>query len=669
VVLSWLIPLIEFLATPSVRFYGTFFGLYHGAVYDEDVFVAAPYLWLRCFDAAFVVFLLLLAELLESRKAGRAGPCRKAAPYMLAETGEHAVQSAECKMQSAKWPRAAGSATIDHRPSSIAHGCRSTRLCLIVVALATVGLGLLGPKLGFVASGGPLEEELSGRVETPRFLLRFKPGGPAAEAAPLLAADLEFRASQIERVFGLEGGDSRVNVYLYDGPAHKQLLMGAGRTSIAKPWRRELHVHLHEAGNPTLAHELAHVMLAPTAGAWLGIPMAGPLTPRAGLMEGAAVAIERGGSLLTTHQWARAMRDIDRIPDLTAILEGASFWGEAAPRAYMACGSFVRFLLERDGPRPFARVYAGDSFASAYGKELPTLLDEWKAFLDTVPLASGDLELAELLFSRPSFFEKACPNAGGRCLARAALAARRGLGDEILPLANLALHLTSDAVTLGPRFAALLLAVDRVEEAEELLRRLAAEADGGGAAAAESLRLSAADAKWLRGESAIAREEYEAMLSRPAGRWFSPGLRFRLALLREGADRIPRDLVRLACGAYTVREGKELAAGLLAGASTLPPAGRLVLGVGLGRFPAFMEAGAELIRVALPEIGGADSQLIMAATAALARALLLTGRTAEAGELLDELVALGSSSAGKLEELRDWRERAEWRLGLAPSPN
>ena len=52
----------EFLFSPGVRVYGSFFGLYHGAVYDVSVFIDGRYLWLRFWNvllfAGITLFLL-----------------------------------------------------------------------------------------------------------------------------------------------------------------------------------------------------------------------------------------------------------------------------------------------------------------------------------------------------------------------------------------------------------------------------------------------------------------------------------------------------------------------------------------------------------------------------------------------------------------------------------
>lgn len=47
--------------------------------------------------------------------------------------------------------------------------------------------------------------------------------------------------------------------------------------------------------------------------------------------------------------------------------------------AYLQEGSFTRFLIERDGLKPYLRVYFGESLDAVYGKSLETLEVEWKA--------------------------------------------------------------------------------------------------------------------------------------------------------------------------------------------------------------------------------------------------------------------------------------------------
>jgi hypothetical protein len=597
------IALAEFFWTPGVRFYGSLYGLYHGAIYDEAVFVEWPYLWLRIWNSV----------------------------------GAGALTLFICWRQRPTRPRLA---------------------FLLAAVLAWLTMTALGDHLGFVNRGARLDAELSGIHQTAHFDVRFTPGGRGEEWAPLVGADLEFRRTQVARFYGLKDPAQHITAYLYENSAQKARLMGAGRTSIAKPWLGQLHIHAHEVGGRLLHHELTHVMLAPLSASLLAMPTHSWGLPRPGLLEGAAVAAERGEGTLTTHQWAKAMRDIELLPDMPVMLESLSFWSQSSSRAYTACGSFVRFLVETRGPGPFARLYGGASYEEAYNESLDSLLRGWHGFLDGVSLVKEDLQLAEFAFSRPPVFHRQCPYAGGRCLEQARrLAGGKGPPAAVAPLAALGLRLTGSDLFLGQRLVRVLLAVDQTEAADALLELIRRAHPSPGEVANQALALIQADILWLSGATDRARDEYSALLDSAFARLVSPALEHRLALLVEDG---PRDLTRLVTGAVTYQELPGILDHLEAQLETLLPAGRLQVVTTMARFPQLHQHALRLL-LEIPRQGIPDSLRSSRETLALQLALV-TGRLAVARETLGEQGRRGQTPPER-EARIDWQERIDWLAG------
>lgn len=537
---SLLVPLAEFYWTPAVRFYGTFFGLYHGAVYDEAVFVELPYLWLRLWNLCGAAALLLLL------------------------TGRN-------------WRRWVGAALA---------------VCWVVLLISA-------GHLGFVSGRAPLEKALTETTTTPGFIIHSSARERTVALVPHLAEDLAFRADQIAEAFSLPERSDPIHVYLYDSAAQKGKLMGAGRTSIAKPWLGELHIHTHQVGDSLIAHELTHVMLATHADSLLGVPATWAVIPRPGIIEGAAVAVERGGHLLTVHQWTRAMRDVEKMPDMEAILEGLGFWRQSGSLAYTACGSFVRFLLDTYGPGSFVKLYGGATFQEAYGQPTADLLTQWNVYLDSVNVTEGDLELARFVFSRKAVFDRRCPYAGARCLVRGAQKALVGRPEAIYPLGLQAMTMTAQQFSLRSRFARLLLAWGRQSEALNLMTfegRGEQEELGLTAQAARDLLI--ADVLWLSGEDEQARTAYEKLATGTSARWLGYGLELRRSLSRRP---VPVQFKRLIVGAYVSSQRNGLVKPLLYLHATgdLSALEQLALGLILSARPSGWENSARLLSGAL----------------------------------------------------------------------
>jgi hypothetical protein len=534
------LALLQFFLTPMIRFYGSFWGLYHGAIYDEAVFVTGPYLALRSWNMLAVAAMLLWVDFRQGSSTMTLSRALKNRKYA----------------------------------AKLAFGG--------VIVVLWLGMAGAGPWLGFIASGERLRSTLSGKLQTGHFEIHYNPGGRSVSLVPLFARDLEFRHDQIQQFFALPETDDSIHVWLYDSPQQKAQLMGAGRTSIAKPWLHQIHVHTRDVGGALIAHELAHVMLGPVSGAWLAMPVDGWGRPRPGILEGAAVAVERGAGILTTHQWARAMRDAGFQPDMGAILESLSFWGQASGRAYTACGSFIRFLVESYGPAPFKLLYGGAAFEAAYGQSVDKLLVEWNEFLDGQSLPPESLAVAEYIFARPPVFEKVCPYAGGRCLQRARRAVMQNNPEAAVAYSAQALTMTRGDLYLGQQLVRLLYAAGAVDDGLLLLDAVGRKHQPApGSVTADILRLALADGLWLTGEAEAADTLYATLSTTPFARWTEEVLPLR----GEVVAKLPQgDYVELVVGAVPGFKLPDVHSRLLREPPD-KPAQQLVLGLTLARWP------------------------------------------------------------------------------------
>jgi hypothetical protein len=311
---------------------------------------------------------------------------------MLALTGDHAVQSAKCKMQSAKWPRTAGSTTIDHPPSheasaglrrpsafagrfggtssTITQDSRSSRSCLgaptarleLRSSLAPPPRGEANPSV--VAS--PPHGQTEGLGPSPELLARAE---AAAKAAPgTLRLSLGLR--ELVRV-----GERFVSVPLFWALVPEELLAleEISLTISESPDRVELSV----AGNDSAL--LAGVSAVLSASA---VPV--PLPAGCPFMAVTAVeeldsrleALEKtwGGkygpvsSFLLTKLQDKTWQS--QLPELASGLIGAAQIGEL--EAADPLSGLVYFLQPEDGKAFEARleyVFSGRS----YGLEAETL--------------------------------------------------------------------------------------------------------------------------------------------------------------------------------------------------------------------------------------------------------------------------------------------------------
>ena len=391
--LAW--GLWRFYDAPAIFGYDPFVGYFAGALYDEDVSIGWPFVASRLYNLAWLLGLMLVAALALEPAALRLRP-------RLA------------------WRRLRARPLLALAPA----------LCL---ACGVTLFALRGP-LGWSVDADHVRADLGGVRHTPHFTIHYPREMKPAEVE-LLAQDHEFRHAQLEAFFGT--APRRLTSYIFRSAAHKRALMGAGRTFIAKPWRREVYLQHAPFPHPVLKHELAHVFAGMHGDALFGIslrwrwrPLPHPLF-NVGLIEGVAVAADwRSRGELTVHQRAAVLFRTGLAPPMRSLM-GAGFLTHAPRRSYTLAGSFCRYLAQQHGVARLNRAFgaAGD-FAAVYGRPLDQLLRQWRTWLARVKVPEDQLRVAKERFLRPSLFRRVCGHEVANRLALAAELSARSEFDQ-----------------------------------------------------------------------------------------------------------------------------------------------------------------------------------------------------------------------------------------------
>jgi tetratricopeptide (TPR) repeat protein len=275
--------------------------------------------------------------------------------------------------------------------------------------VVAVGIMIYGPELGHYQTVASIHSELGHLAESERCRVVYA-RGIAQRDAHALARDCDAHVRQQERYFQIEG-PPKVTVYLFASPGQKGRLMGARHVNIAKPWRQEVYLSARSYPHPVLGHEIAHVM----AGQFGQGPFAvsGPLAgwiPDPGRIEGVAVAASpREGDDLTLTEWARAMRDLELLPQLTDIFR-LGFLGQNSSKAYTVAGAFVHWLAEEHGIDAVEKWYSGVPLETVAGKGLEELQVDFLGSLEKVEVSEQAMAVAKARFDRPGFFGRRCPH-------------------------------------------------------------------------------------------------------------------------------------------------------------------------------------------------------------------------------------------------------------------
>ena len=273
------------------------------------------------------------------------------------------------------------------------------RIWLYLLVVCLLGFQFYTGALGIRPTRNDIARKLGGFRETEHFEIFY--ARELETEIENIVEDCEFQYAQLSAYLTPEGAElsRKVRAYIYASPGQKKQLIGAGSTSVEDPFGHGFHIHAQGFPHPVLKHELAHVFTVP----WSPLKV----SLKIGLHEGIAVAADWSEGKLTAHQWAKAMREMEIAPPLSAIM-GIGFWGHAGSRSYLLAGSFVRFLVDTYGIEKFKGVFPTGNFVKHYGKDLQSLETEWIDFLAGVPLRDADINYTAYRLKRRSAFEQVC---------------------------------------------------------------------------------------------------------------------------------------------------------------------------------------------------------------------------------------------------------------------
>ncbi|MEX1000157.1 MAG: tetratricopeptide repeat protein [Thermodesulfobacteriota bacterium] len=274
-------------------------------------------------------------------------------------------------------------------------------LLLVILVIAIITTHLNESNIGISYTRDYITRNiLSGSIETENFLIYYAPGTPEAKDIELIAMDHEWRYKQLKEALDLDS-TQKIRSYIYPDIKTRKILTGAGETTIANPIHNEIHLIYDSFPHPVLKHELVHVMAGEFGNNVL------KLSPKIGLLEGIAVAVDWRGQRFTAHEWAKVMIEMGIAPKIEDIV-GFGFWYASSEVSYTLMGSFSRYLIDSYGIEKFKSAYKTGSF-SIYGKNLGELSQEWQEFINTVEPPLETKAIAEARFSRPSIFQATCP--------------------------------------------------------------------------------------------------------------------------------------------------------------------------------------------------------------------------------------------------------------------
>jgi tetratricopeptide (TPR) repeat protein len=275
----------------------------------------------------------------------------------------------------------------------------------VIAAVGSLASVIEGNELGHWQTKATIAHHLGGHIEVGHCSVIYD-----IDLEPVhvqrFAHDCDAQATDIAAWLEIEVS-APVTAYLFQDRGQKRYYMGAGRVSVAKPWRREIYLHDQDYPHRVVRHELVHALAADIGSGPFRV--AGGLLPNPGLVEGLAEAAAPRDDNLDGHDWAAAMRAIKVLPR-THQLFGLAFFGRASSAGYTAAGSFLSHIRDTFGVDAIKRWYGGEAITDITSKSWQDLEQGWWQRLDAIELTNAARITAELRFDRPSVFDRRCPH-------------------------------------------------------------------------------------------------------------------------------------------------------------------------------------------------------------------------------------------------------------------
>ena len=201
-----------------------------------------------------------------------------------------------------------------------------------------------------------------------------------------------------------------IDIWLYPDAKLKGQFIGAERTSFARVWKDETHL-VETSPDSTLArHEMAHLFAASFGNSPLGLA-GGHHIPALGWIEGLAMAAEWPIKTYNLHTWSQAiLQSPDTFGEITPFKLLYGFWGMPSRIAYTLAGSYVRYLIDiygMDKVKQLSNLMPGD-YEDILGKDFQTVFDNWKTWLNQHYKNDNAIQLAPVVYSSSSIFNKHC---------------------------------------------------------------------------------------------------------------------------------------------------------------------------------------------------------------------------------------------------------------------
>lgn len=251
-----------------------------------------------------------------------------------------------------------------------------------------------------------LKSLLPGSIDGNGFTIHYIPRVEDKENIPKtvqrLFWDTQFHLKELKAILK-DTPVPHVEIYIYQDNVQKKLWFGAGETDVTDVYTPSIHISETSWPHRSLRHELVHALLSKIGYKGIGVH------PNMAFTEGIAVALAPEERTLSLDDSAASLILSKRLSDIRTIFSPL-FWKESGPRAYVAAGSFINYLIDQYGFEKVRDLYSGIPWENVFPSNSNLVIQRWQQKIVTnFDKEKYNLQ-AEALYRYPGIFQDICPH-------------------------------------------------------------------------------------------------------------------------------------------------------------------------------------------------------------------------------------------------------------------
>ncbi|TNE72965.1 hypothetical protein EP331_05870 [bacterium] len=271
------------------------------------------------------------------------------------------------------------------------------RVLLFFITLSVLFINFRS--LGIIRTSKELASELKGLQFNKNIYIHYDSSFIDSTEIAFLVKETRFHWDELQLQWNTVD-EKPIQIFLYNHPWQKKELTGAKYTQYTPVWLDDHQIHIdYLSFRGVIRHELAHLLAKNWSNNLIHANW------NMGLVEGLATASDPDVSSNLTLQEFVAAGGSPGKEEMKDLFSFFGFYTRSSSNAYYKTGAFIQFMEQNEEYETVKSFYAGNWDHNLF----ENTFNKWQEYQSAILIDSTEKKQAQLVFARPSLFEKSCP--------------------------------------------------------------------------------------------------------------------------------------------------------------------------------------------------------------------------------------------------------------------